>query len=285
MEHKLRVCTKVIPRYRSDDVKENIRRGFDFQKKMGFEALDFELNHYTHVLGDRVMEAAEYALAYSEQIGLPIELCHLPFRTDDQGEPDDHFFGRMYHAIDCAQLLQVTCAAIHPESSALPVEGYDIRKQHERSVRMLAPSADYAAKHGVTLAVENMRPLFLAVPTHRYCQTAEELCTVADEMGIGVCWDFGHGHIAGLKQSEALAHIGKRLQMIHINDNHAMQDVHLLPWMGTIDWADAMKGLADIGYQGLFNFELNTSRVPIELCEAYARYTMGAAEKLLELLG
>jgi len=285
MKHKLRVCTGVIPRYRTDDVKENIRLGFDFQKKMGFEALDFELNRYTRLLGDGVMDIAEYALAYSQKIGLPIEVCHLPFRTDAQGEPDDHFFNRMFHAIDCAKLLNVTCAAIHPDSSALPVEGYDIRKQHERSIRLLTPSVEYANKQGVQLAVENMRPLFLEVPTHRYCQTAEELCAVADEMGIGVCWDFGHANIAGLKQSEALAYVGKRLKLIHINDNTGMQDVHLLPWTGTIDWEDAMKGLADIGYDGLFNFELNSSRVPIEVCEAYARYTMDAAEKLLDLLG
>lgn len=284
MKHKLRVCTGVIPRYKSGDVKENIRRGFDFQKKMGFEALDFELNRYTRLLGEGVLEAAEYALAYSQEIGLPIEICHLPFRTDADGEPDDHFFSRMYHAIDCAKLLNVTCAAIHPDSSALPVEGYDIRKQHERSIRILAPSVEYASKQGVKLAVENMRPLFLEVPTHRYCQTAEELCAVADETGIGVCWDFGHANIAGLKQSEALAYVGKRLKLIHINDNTGIQDVHLLPWTGTVDWADAMKGLAAIGYDGLFNFELNSSRVPLEVCEAYARYTMAAAEKLLELM-
>lgn len=284
MKHKLRICSGTLARFKGDDVLDNIRRGFDFQKEMGFEALDFELNRYTKLLGDRVIEAAEAALAYSQQIGLPIELCHLPFRTDADREPDEHFFGRMYHAIDCAKLLNVTCAAIHPDSSALPVEGYDIRKQHERATRILAPSVEYAQKNGVKLAVENMRPLFLEVPTHRYCQTAEELCDVADEMGIGVCWDFGHGNIAGLKQSEALAYIGRRLKMIHINDNHAMQDVHLLPWTGNIDWADAMQGLAAIGYNGLFNFELNSSRVPPELCEAYARYTIAAAEKLLELM-
>ena len=284
MSHKLRVCTGVLPRYKSGDVKDDIRRGFDFQKKMGFEALDFPLNGYTRQLGSRVLEATEFALAYSQEIGLPIELCHLPFRTDADNEPDDHFFDRMYHAIDCAKLLNVTCAAIHPDSSALPVEGYDVRRQHERAARILAPSVEYAEKNGVKLAVENMRPLYLEVPTHRYCQTAEELCSVADEMGIGVCWDFGHGNIAGLRQSEALAYIGKRLKMIHINDNHGIQDVHLLPWTGNIDWADAMQGLAAIGYHGLFNFELNSGRVPLEVCEAYARYTMDAAEKLLALM-
>ena len=281
---KLRVCTGVIPRFKSDDVTENIRLGFDFQKKMGFEALDFELNRYTHLLGEGVKAATEFALEYSQKIGLPIEICHLPFRTDAQGEPDDHFFTRMYHAIDCAKMLGVSCAAIHPDSSALPVEGYDIRKQHERSIRLLTPSVEYANKNGVQLAVENMRPLFLEVPTHRYCQTAEELCAVADEMGIGVCWDFGHANIAALQQSEALTYVGKRLKLIHINDNHGIQDVHLLPWTGTVDWADAMKGLAATGYDGPFNFELSSHRVPLEMCETFATYVLQSSEKLQALM-
>lgn len=285
MNQKLRISSGlVLHSVPTGDVLDYMRKGFDFHKEIGFDAVDLSLNLYTNLMGDQVEKAAEAALQYSHKIGLPIELCHLPFRTDDDHEPDEHFSIRMRRAIDCAKLLGVQYAAIHPESSTLPLEGYNEQAQYDRAMKALAPAADYAAKAGVNLALENMRPLILKEPFHRYCQNPEELCRVADETGIGVCWDFGHAHIAGLKQSEALAYVGKRLKMLHVNDNHGALDVHLSPWLGTIDWADAMKGLSDIGFDGLFNYELIAARVPQELREDYARYAMAAAHRLVSML-
>ena len=60
----------------------------------------------------------------------------------------------------------------------------------------------------------------------------------------------------GLRQSRALRAMGKRLKVLHINDNHAgFRDEHVLPYMGDIDWDDVVQGLTDIGYDGALNYE------------------------------
>ena len=144
--------------------------------------------------------------------------------------------------------------------------------------------AEHAEKGKVRIAVENMRVVPAAHPVHRYCQTAEELCRVADTLGFAVCWDFGHAHISGLKQSEALAYVGKRLKVLHVNDNVADDDIHLPPFFGTLDWKDAMQGLAATGFDGLFNYEVAAKRIPASLRESFAAYLVRAAQEIQSYL-
>ena len=104
---------------------------------------------------------------------------------------------------------------------------------------------------------------------------------MADALGIDVCWDFGHANIgARMKQSDALAVVGKRLKAVHVNDNLAWGDDHVPPFCGTVDWKDAMRGLSAIGYSGLFNYEL-AGRHPSASRGAFADYLRTSAEVLM----
>lgn len=268
----------------TDDGFEYIRQGLDFHKRAGFDAADLSLNFYTNLLGDQLESVIERGLAYAQQIGMPIELTHLPFNTEAAPQEPAFFSARMHRAIDCAKRLGVSCAAIHPDTPTLPMDQYDRKQQFEAAVADLAPYVEHAKRIGLNIAVENMRPLILPVPYHRYCSQADELCEVADALEIGVCWDFGHAHIAGVKQSEGLACVGRRLRMLHINDNHGTVDVHLAPWLGTIDWRDAMQGLSAVGFEELLNYEIIAVRQPAAVREAYGRYLADAGRELRALM-
>jgi len=130
------------------------------------------------------------------------------------------------------------------------------------------------------LVVENMRLVPKPTPSHRYCQAPEELCDIADTLGVGICWDFGHANIGDLKQSEALKYVGKRLKMVHLNDNCGKDDDHLPPFIGKVDWRDAMHGLALAGFEGLLNYELHTNTLPENMRIPFAEYLTRAAREL-----
>ena len=72
--------------------------------------------------------------------------------------------------------------------------------------------------------------------------------------------------------------------MLHVNDNHGTQDVHLAPWQGNIDWADAMQGLSAIGFEGLLNYELIVMHQPAAVRDESARYALNAAHELMKLM-
>lgn len=284
---KLRISSSLnLHYYEGNDKSENIRQGLAFNKKAGFDAADLSLYNLDFSSDTSWRGQVERALSDSRDIGLNIELCHLPFSGRVAKEPDyvPIFNERMHRAIDAAKLLCVDYAVLHPNTTTIPMNTYSRKEQYDSVMAHLSPFAEHAARIGLNIVVEIMRYVPHFAPVHRYTQTPEELCEVADALGIGVCWDFGHAHIDGVKQSEGIKYVGKRLKVLHVNDNFATEDEHLPPFIGNIDWRDAMHGLSEVGFDGLLNFELSTGRLPKGAREAYASLIVESANALMSYI-
>ena len=283
---KLRKSSSInLHGYIKENVSENIKAGLEFHKKMGFDAADLSFS-LIDLSNDGWRPCIEKAKEDAENTGIRFELCHLPF-SGKVSTPSDYlpiFNEQMHRAIDAATLLGVDYAVLHPNTATLHMAKYDKNAERDKVLSHLAPFVEHANKVGVNIVVENMREVHGNYPTHRYCQTPIELCDIADTLGIGVCWDFGHANISGVRQSEGLAYVGKRLKVLHVNDNFAGDDIHILPFTGNVDWRDAMHGLALAEFDGLINFELSAARVPQNMREAFARYVVSAADTLMEYI-
>jgi len=280
----LRVSTGFLHPYPKDDFSEYIRQGMLFNKNAGFDAMDIYLGFE---FLDRVeAKTVETMLSDSEKIGIKFEVCHLPFSANVCKEPDflPYFNDCMHKSIDYAKELGIGYAVLHPNTTSLPMSKYDRLEQYDSVMKHLSPFVEHAERAGVKVVVENMRVVPTFVPTHRYCQMPDELCDIADALGIGVCWDFGHAHISGVKQSKGLQYIGKRLKVLHVNDNFATEDEHILPFLGTVNWRDAMHGLALCEFDGLLNFELSPGKLPEALRTHYARYIIESAKELMSYI-
>ena len=283
---KLRISSKNNLHFCSkQDVSEYIRQGLIFQKKTGFDAADFSMD-LIEPLGPAWEPCIEKAIADSQSIGLRFEVCHLPYsvKLGRNPEEDARFDTKMYYAIDAAACLGVDYAVVHPNTTTLPMENFNRREQYDSVMAHLTPYVEYASKKGVNIVVENMRMVPKHFPVHRYCQDPEELCEIADALGVGVCWDFGHANIGKQKQSESLEYIGSRLKVLHVNDNLGHGDDHVPPFCGTVDWKDAMEGLNAIGFNGLFNYEVQADRIPASVRESFAEYLVRAAREIISYL-
>lgn len=265
-----------------ENISEYIKAGLEFHKETGFDAADLSFG-LIDLSTDGWQPCIEQAKQDAENIGVRFELCHLPF-SGKVSTPSDYlpiFNGQMHRAIDAAAILGVDYAVLHPNTTTLHMVKYDKKAERDKVLAHLAPFVEHANKVGVNIVVENMRVVHENYPTHRYCQTPDELCDIADTLGIGICWDFGHANISGVKQSEGLAYVGKRLKVLHINDNFAGDDIHILPFTGNVDWRDAMHGLALAEFDGLINFELSAARIPANMREVFAKYVTSAADTLM----
>ncbi|MBQ7769072.1 MAG: sugar phosphate isomerase/epimerase [Oscillospiraceae bacterium] len=258
---------------------EFCKTGLAFLKDVGFEAADVCVDVFPD---DQWQGLVEQAVQEADAVGIPFKICHLPFYMDPELACAEECIQRLRTAVDKAKILGAEYAVVHPNTVSMPVRSFNRTVAYDFVMRHLSPVADYAAKVGVNLAVENMRLVPGIRQSHRYCQDADELCEVADALGVSVCWDFGHANLAGFKQSEALQYIGKRLKVLHVNDNRAADDDHLPPFVGNVDWVDAMHGLALAEFDGCFNYEVEAGGIPAELRKDFAKYLVNAADKLME---
>lgn len=267
--------------YPTEDTSEYIRQGLDFHKKIGFDAADFPM-WLLDQTGDRWQEVTEIAAADAKERDIRFEVCHLPFTGFEFMTPEKLalFNASVHRAIDAAAILGVDYAVIHPNTYTVPLKRFNRKAEYDSVMAHLSPFKEHADKAGVNMVVENMRIVHKSVMVHRYCDSPDELCEITDALGAGVCWDFGHANIEGLKQSEAISYVGSRLKVLHINDNAGEEDIHVPPFCGNVDWKDAMQGLKSIGFKGLLNYEIITSAVPAGAREAFAQYLIATAKEL-----
>lgn len=81
---------------------------------------------------------------------------------------------------------------------------------------------------------------------------------------VGICLDFGHAHLMG-DLLDAIELTAGHLFTTHVHDNRGRTDEHLLPFVGTIDWAAALTSLCKVGYEGALMFELANTSTPAEV--------------------
>ena len=79
---------------------------------------------------------------------------------------------------------------------------------------------------------------------------------------FGVCLDTGHLNLHEDRDPyRFIISAGNRLHALHIADNEGASDQHLMPFgRGSVDFSAVVKGLREIGYEGLFNYEIPGER-------------------------
>lgn len=138
-----------------------------------------------------------------------------------------------------------------------------------------------AREYGVKMAFENTEG-------QEYLEVLLENYT--DET-VGFCWDSGHENC--YNRFDMLKKYGDRLIMTHLNDNMGMtgerifwtDDIHLLPYDGSIDWNDVIIRLKKAKKQDIINFELKFGDRYADMSyEQYFKKAYERANRIISLL-
>ena len=172
--------------------------------------------------------------------------------------------------IEASAMLGAEFCVYHPRSSV--DFDYDAERALDVNHRVISEYITCAENAGTRLAIENM-PLFPNVKQWNfYCADYRELITLYDSFhnkNLGVCWDFGHGHLAcqerELNHVEAIKAVGSRICCTHVHDNSGRDDDHLVPCAGEskISWEQVIPALMRTGYPGALTLELALKDSPV----------------------
>lgn len=86
-------------------------------------------------------------------------------------------------------------------------------------------------------------------------QFIDKLNDMAGQECFAFCLDTGHLNLSRQTQRKFINVLGHRLKALHINDNCAVEDQHVGPRNGNVDWNEVIEGLRDVNYSGTLNFE------------------------------
>ena len=188
-----------------------------------------------------------------EKLGLTLETLHTPFdHINDIWLPGlgyRHVRDGIKSCIDAAAAANVPAVVLHASSGFFPPPVCDI------GLNRFDDIIDYAVGKGVKVAIENLRKLGnVTLLLERYEKIPE----------VGFCYDCGHEHC----YTETVHYMdiyGKITLCTHIHDNPGRDhndyykdtDQHLVPFDGTVDYADMMMRIRRAGYEGPLTLELS----------------------------
>ena len=280
------------------DCLDGFARSLRKTHEMGFDAIDFCMcpmqRGDTELCRDDWEAHLEKIVAVRDELGLDIAQSHLPYPkvavrrklpTDEGCEQNEYFVKMTERAARVSGALGVKWAIVHPvEASGADEVSFEENIAYNHKI--YEPVIDLASSLGVGIAFENMAD----VDGHRrFGVTGEELAALVDSFDsplVGACWDFGHGNRCFVDQTTQFRKLGSRLVATHVDDNMGLgkEDLHTLPFLGTVKWEKVMKTLREMNYEGCFNFELSVcKRMPADMVERTVKYAYDMGRYLLTL--
>lgn len=247
-------------------------RAFELCKESGFDSVDFSLERYK--VGDAIYggsddafeshfdaikrKAADFELLISQTHGR----C-ATYRLDDEAFCEN--IDRINELdIRATSVLGAPACVIHfPNTSRCGKVAPNII--HDLSATMYNKAAVFAEKYKTSIACETFGAA--RIPGARIRDLFSDPAEFKHQYGLinteykTICVDTGHTHEAESfwvpPPEEMIRILGKDVTILHLHDNNGHYDDHLLPGMGNINWPGVFDALDDIGYSGVYNFEVS----------------------------
>lgn len=168
--------------------------------------------------------------------GLFIESIHLPYRNLInniwmQGNEGEECVEKYIEGIKIAHKFNIKTAVMHVSASVNPPGFSDI------GISRFMKILEECEKMGVFLAVENIKRL-------DYLDFVFDNC---HSPNLKFCFDIGHANVFTKNLDKFPWYKYKdKLWCVHLHDNDGREDLHLIPFMGEINWKEQLPKIFSI---------------------------------------
>ena len=255
----------------SRNVSGDVETLLENYKKAGLSALEISPMD----LAPGVYESLDYKriAAAAKANDITLWSLHLPFWPFEQLEISKRDLCKntvayLSEIIAKASDVGVDKFVIHP--SGEPIEDGERLDRMACAKESLYTLAEYAKTKGAVIAVEDLPRTCLG----RSSDEILELISAHDD--LRVCFDTNH-LLNGEDPADFIRKIGKKLITLHVSDYDFVNERHWLPGEGKIDWQAMLKALEEVGYNGVWLYEIS-ARCPNSIirdrdlvCEDFVR--------------
>ncbi|MDU5290211.1 MAG: sugar phosphate isomerase/epimerase family protein [Clostridium sp.] len=182
--------------------------------------------------------------------GLVIENAHLRF---------DHINDLWYDTLAGQAVLEGYLSDIDglaaqeiPVAVLHPTRGFEAPPLSFVGMSRIHRLVEHAEKRGVKIAMENVR-------------SNTSLTTILDSVAspmLGLCYDYGHDFVWSKTPYELPRRYQDRLFAVHLHDNMGINDDHLAPGEGMVNWANVRDIIDASSYEGSYTLESDSAVIP-----------------------
>ena len=256
----------------------DIDGGYKRIAEAGFEGVDFNMDVNINQIRDAKelkdltifersgKEIAEYYkphLDAMKKYNLVIGQAHAPFPPYLAGRRDilDYMIGIYKNILEFCDIVGCPYIVIHGvKHFPSAVEPYEVSVENDNY--LYESLIDTLRDKKVVVCLEilgtNQNGKFMESICCNPILVAEQIDALNAKAGreaFGFCVDTGHMLLVGKRFETFVPIIGKRLKVLHVNDNDGILDRHVLPFAGLVNWADFISSMRSVGYRGDISFE------------------------------
>ena len=236
--------------------------------RIGISTCGFPLTEeYFAALAETEIEAIEISMWSSQypfidyknlnmlakRYGIELWSYHLPFAPFHEIFPGSRDASVRKKTVDYLSELMKKASDIGIDKFVMHSGGEGILPEErqelmENTMETFDKMAEIAHELGGMIAVEDLPRSCLGNTTEEVLQ----LVSVNDK--LKVCFDTNH--LLQDDNNDFLRAVKDRLLTVHISDYDFVDEKHWLPGEGDIDWPTLMNTFKEVGYQGVFMYEL-----------------------------
>ncbi|MBO7149805.1 MAG: sugar phosphate isomerase/epimerase [Clostridia bacterium] len=217
-------------------------------KKAGINNIEFGFGGSLYA--DDVVKNFKQALKLVKKHKLNITSVHFPFNamwidlaTEYQADRKEivKWIANFFKYFD---KYDIKAYVFHPGGNSIS------ENEWEKSMEYLCSAAEDLAKlTKVPICIENM-------VLGRMTNTIDKIVAFAEKApNAYVVLDTNH--YLTERPEDAILRLGNRIKALHISDNNFVVEQHKMPGDGLNDWNKIIGALETIGYDGMFNYEVN----------------------------
>ena len=283
------------------------KKALEMAARTGAQAVDLDLNirGVNDLTEGSVYSRGEDAIIeyftdlknYATSLGLEIYQTH----AHDDGFKNDPAFNARQSELYRLDLLATSalgaevCVFHSPSNAVSPSWRYPDgallnRLYDEQYTTILA----HAKRCGVLAATETggLYPT-APIPTCGYFSQFKNFESAyrrmaATENGdaFAVCLDSGHSSTAMFfgnpQPADIVRRLGPAVRALHLHDNKMTFDEHCLPMTGFVDFPDLFRALDEVGYNGVYNLEVNFNIFGRDFIEQTATFSVKLLRRMLD---
>ena len=240
----------------------------------GFDSLDYSMFCMSKddciLNGDDFKEYVKKVKSAADRNSIRFTQAHAPFSFEMKTSEKEHVEfvkKRIIRAMEIASMLEVPIMIVHPMQFRKYSKHGSPKFFKKANCEFYGDLIPFSEKYGVKIACENMWQY-----NHRKKRIVDSVCADPQEFiyyidsqnspNMVACMDLGHCELTGRKTADCIRAMGSRIQALHVHDNYGVNDDHLLPGYGKLDWDEIMKALAEINYRGNLTFEADNFLMP-----------------------
>lgn len=213
----------------------------------------------------------EEQLKYIREKGLNVIFAHLGYKNINdlwlENEVGDELVEGYKNDIKICKENNIPMVVMHLTSKS------EAPKYNETGLKRLKEIVDYAQELNIKVAFENTK-------IKGYLDYVIENI---DNENVGICFDSGHYHVH-FNDDLDFPKFKDRIFAVHLHDNDQSDDLHLMPFEGTLDWEETIKNLKECNYDGPVTLELCYRNEYLDMSiEDFYRKGYDVGEKLKEM--